>query len=80
MSDTSFQEQILRRLNLLLLLELDKVTPGPGTTITSKVQRLLGLGLQPAEVASILGKPVNYVTAITSNAQRASKKKENRGG
>jgi len=78
MNDTVIWEQILRRLNLLVMLELDKVSSGSGTTTTSKVQWLLGLGLQPAEVASIVGKPVNYVTAITSTAKRTSMKKEKR--
>jgi hypothetical protein len=73
-------EQILVRLNLLVMLALDNALPGSETTTTSKVQRLLALGLQPAEVASIVGKPVNYVTAITANARAAAKKKENRSG
>jgi hypothetical protein len=75
MTDISLLEQILRRLNLLVLLELDKVTPRSGTTISGKVHRLIGLGLQPAEVASVVGKPVNYVTAITSSAKKALKEK-----
>jgi hypothetical protein len=79
MKDDSTQEQILRRLNLLVLLELDKQASGPATTMTSKVQRLLGLGLLPAEVASIVGKPVNYVTAITSSAKNASARKGKQG-
>ena len=76
MSDATLEEQILRRLNLLVMLQLDKLTPGTGTTTTSKIQWLLGLGLQPAEVASIVGKPVNYVTAVTSSARKAGKKEK----
>ena len=80
MSDTTLHEQILRRLNLLILLQQDKASTDLGTTTTSKVNWLLGLGLPPAEVAAIVGKPVNYVTAITSSAKKASKRKDQRHG
>lgn len=79
-TDTSIEEQILRRLNLLILLQLEKVKPESGTTTASKIHWLRGLGLQPAEVASIVGKPINYVTAVNSSSRQAAKKKEKRGG
>jgi hypothetical protein len=75
MNETSLQEQIVRRLNLLILLELERANSESGVTITSKIQRLISLGLQPAEIASIVGKPVNYVTAVTS--KKAAREKRN---
>jgi hypothetical protein len=80
MNDTDLQTQILRRLNILILLELDKTTPGSGSTMTSKVQWLLSMGLSQSEVASIVGKPMNYATAMASTAKKASKKKGQRDG
>jgi hypothetical protein len=43
------------------------------------VHRLLSLGLSPADAASIVGKPVNYVTAITSSARKASSNRGKKG-
>ena len=80
MGDTTIEEQILRRLNLLILMQLEKFAPDSRTTTTSKVQWLLGVGLQPVEVASIIGKPVNYVTAISSGARNTSKKTDRSRG
>jgi hypothetical protein len=75
MRQQSIEEQILQRLNLLVLLQLDSESGTGSTTVTSKIQKLLGLGFSPAEVASILRKPVNYVTAVTSSARRTPTRK-----
>jgi len=38
--------------------------------ISSKIERLLSFGLSKPEVASIIGKPINYVTAVTSGKKK----------
>lgn len=75
-SGESYQlARIQRRLDVLIALQLDQLEEREGISISAKVRRLLDMGLSPAEVASIVGKPVNYVTAIKSARTRTSKKK-----
>lgn len=66
------QKQIVRRLDALILLSLDALA---ASTTTSKVQKLLEMGFAPAEVAGMIGKPVNYVTAITAGKRKSAKNK-----
>jgi hypothetical protein len=62
-TDDKFQSSILRRLDILIALQLDK--PGAdGVATSGKIERLLSAGASPAEAAKIVGKPVNYVTAV----------------
>jgi hypothetical protein len=72
-----FQKQLLKRLDLLIRLQLDHGLAESPPSITSIVHRLLDLGFSSAETASIIGKPVNYVTALSS-AKKAKSKKTNR--
>lgn len=74
MKEDQFQKEILRRLDVLISLQLDGPAPESPPSIASKVRRLTDLGLAPAEVASIIRKPVNYVTAILSTDKSRSKK------
>ena len=76
MPETGLDNAIVRRLNALIMVALDSAGTSAGTTTRSKVDRLLAIGLEPAEVASIIGKPVNYITAITAKARKASRTKE----
>jgi hypothetical protein len=80
MADAALDDAIVRRLNILILLSLDNAGSRAGLTTTGKVQRLVELGLEPAEVASIVGKPVNYITAITSKARRSMREKGKASG
>ena len=74
MKEGQIQEEILRRLDILISLQLDRPQAERPPSIASKVRRLVDLGLAPAEVASVLGKPVNYVTAILSTKKSRPKR------
>jgi hypothetical protein len=67
-----FQQKLIKRLDLLLRLQLESVPRDTSSSITQIVHRLLDYGLSPAEVSSIIGKPLNYITALASS--RKSKK------
>lgn len=73
--DAELLQKLVRRLDILIMLQMDGAD-GSQPTTKSKIERLLGLGLAPAEVASVIGKPVNYVTAVTASSKTASKKKK----
>jgi hypothetical protein len=68
--------QILRRLDILISLQLETSLGSDAVPISGKIQRLSALGLVASEIASIIGKPVNYVTAILSQKRKIKKKKE----
>jgi hypothetical protein len=61
-----FQKQLLKRLDLLIRLQLDRGIPESPPSTTSIVHRLLNLGFTSTEISSIVGKPLNYVTALAS--------------
>lgn len=66
------EEEIIKRLNILIAVVLDQSPSGASTSIADKIRKLSDLGVPPARIAEILNKPVNYVTA--SLAQRKPKK------
>jgi hypothetical protein len=76
MTDTSRDEAIVQRLNILILLSLDAAGERTETTVRHKVERLLSMGLEPAQVASIVGKPLSHVTSITAKARKAARTKD----
>lgn len=64
---------VVRRLDILIALMLD---PGPadsGVTMTDKISKLVALGVTPAEIARILGKPINYVTGAIHSRRKTKK-------
>lgn len=69
-----FQRQLLKRLDLIIRLQLDRGSPETPASITSIVHRLLDLGFSSPETASIVGKPLNYVTALSSTKKAKAKK------
>jgi hypothetical protein len=72
-SKTDVLEELRTRLDVIILLLLDHET---GTTLsaTRRIRRLLDCGLSKADVARILSKPTNYVTALSS-ADRTGEKR-----
>jgi hypothetical protein len=74
MAKTEFTTtDIVRRLDILISVTLD-ATPTTGATKTaSKIYRLTDLGVSNSEIAGIVGKGVNYVSA-TLHQRRPSKK------
>ena len=77
MKDNPIFEQILRRLDILVSLELQKPISAKYPSVTSRIQRLRELGLGPAEIASVIGKPLNYVTATISRTKAKKEGREN---
>jgi len=75
-----FQKQLLKRLDLIIRLLLDRGSSEAPPSITSIVHRLLDLGFSSAEIASIMGKPLNYVTALSSAKKAKAKKAGGKGG
>jgi hypothetical protein len=78
MTDTQFQEALLRRFDILIALQLDAHSAA-ATAKSTKIDRLLTAGATPTEAARIIGKPVNYVTAVMAmrnkRAESARKRK-----
>jgi hypothetical protein len=70
MKEKDYGREILRRLDIIVCLLLDEPVTDKPASVASKVHKLSNLGLTPSEIATILGKPVNYITAIKS-AKRA---------
>jgi hypothetical protein len=73
MDDEQFRKQILRRLDVLILLMLNASTDADQISIAERVRNLTDLGLSPSEIASVIGKPVNHVTSILNKAKRRSR-------
>jgi hypothetical protein len=79
MNEQQFQDAILRRLDILIALQLDAASTDVAAT-SSKIDRLLATGATPAETAKIIGKPVNYVTAVMAmKNKRAASTLKRRG-
>jgi hypothetical protein len=74
MQDDKTLAQILRRLDILIVLELQKSPGVKNVPIAGRIHRLAELGLTASEIASILGKPVNYITATLSRQKKAGEK------
>ena len=67
--------QIIRRLDVLILLQLENSSGGETATLAGKIRRLTELGLNAPEIASIIDKPLNYVTATISQQKKAARKR-----
>ncbi len=74
MKDDVLLEEILRRLAILISLELESADRLHSVSITEKIERLATLGLSAAEIGRILGKSTNYVTATVSRQAKAAKR------
>ena len=67
-------EAIIKRLNVLIAILLEQSPTESTPSMTDKIVKLVEVGVPPADIAKILGKPLNYVTAVLS--QRKSRKKK----
>jgi hypothetical protein len=70
MDDSRMHTEVIKRLNIIVSLLLNISGETKNITATAKVQRLIDNGLTPAEVANILGKPINYITAILTQKSK----------
>ena len=66
---------ICRRLDALILIALESGPSGAGST-TRKIEKLVELGFSQPEIAQIIGKKLNYVTAVLSQKRGAVRKKK----
>ena len=66
---------VCRRLDALILIALEAGSSGAGST-TGKIEKLVELGFSPPEIAQIIGKKLNYVTAVLSQKKRGIRKKK----
>ena len=74
MKTGEFEEAMVKRFNLIVSLLLELVGKDDALPISGKIERLSKLGLEPAEIAEVLGKKTNYVTAIISQKKKNKKK------
>lgn len=77
-SKNKFEEDMIKRLDILIALALEKSTGEATLSMTDRIGKLADIGVPSAEIARILGKPLNYVTALRS--QRKSRKKRKANG
>lgn len=73
MRQDNTDQSVVKRLNVMIALMLDQVKEGQGTSMAAKIVKLAAFGLAPRDIAEIVGKPINYVTATL--AQRNPTKK-----
>lgn len=69
MNQEEFQAQVIRRMDVLIGLLLER-PQGDSVGISSRAQRLQDLGLSTGEIASILGKRSNYVSALLKPSRK----------
>lgn len=74
MSSENQENALIRRMDIIIRLLLEKASED-STSVTAKIERLLSYGLSKSETANILGKPVNYVTAVTAGKKKQVKKR-----
>ena len=68
-SDSS--SELVKRLNILILLQLEGYTD----TTAAKIEKLSAYGLSSAETANIIGRPMKYVSAVVAKGKRRSERK-----
>ncbi len=73
MKSANTDQSVVKRLNVMIALMLDQMKADQATSMAAKIVKLAALGLVPSDIAEIVGKPLNYVTATL--AQRNSTKK-----
>jgi len=76
MMDEMLLRMLIQRIDLMILLELERKPPeGRSVSMVEKISRLDELGLSASEIAKITRKSINYVTAILSRKRKGTKKK-----
>lgn len=74
MDQTEFQVEFLRRLDLVIRLLLEATGTIERPKVSAIIGRLLDYGLSATQVAAIVGKPSNYVTAVNSTRRKAKQR------
>ena len=68
-------KSVVKRLDVIIQLMLDNAGNG-SESMKGKIERLLAFGLQQTEVAQIVGKPLNYITAVKSGKKKTNVQQE----
>jgi len=74
MDNEKSNDQIIRRLDVLISLQLEFTLDRERVPISTKIKKLAELGLSASEISNILDKPLNYITANLSK-KRVNKNK-----
>jgi len=83
MANNDVNKQILKRLDVLVMLTVENSMNQEPLPMSRKILRLLDLGLTQPEVAGIIGKPTKYVTATVAKEKKRKQqksKKANKAG
>jgi len=67
---TQDTEWLRKRLDAVILLLLEASPGGAGTT-SRKIERLIELGFSQPEVAEVIGKKTNYVSAVLAGKKKS---------
>ena len=70
MDKTQNTEWLRKRLDAMILLLLEASPSGAAST-SRKIERLLELGFSQPEVAQVIGKKLNYVTAVIAGKKKS---------
>ena len=79
MNEKDFQAALLRRFDVVIALVL-KQTFSEEMTMTDKVLKLSALGLTKSEVAGIVGKSAQHVSATLSEAKKHTRRRSKKNG
>ena len=73
MDNDTLLKQVIRRLDVLIALQMETMGGAEAARPATKINRLSEMGLSSSEVASIVGKSLNYVTATLSRKKKGVK-------
>jgi hypothetical protein len=76
-SKDQLKDEVIQRLNILISLLLEGSSAKEGFSMSDKITKLVDLGVPSSDIAKILGKPLNYVTAVISQKKSRKKVKHN---
>ena len=76
MDDNAFRQQVVSRLNVIAQLLLEREQDHASPSFTKMAEKLNAMGLGPAEIGSVLGKPRNHITSALNKVKK-SKKRDN---
>src|SRR5579863_6760012 len=72
-------EWLRKRLDMVIQLLLE-ISPGGAGSTTKKIERLLALGFTQPEVAQVVGKKLNYVTAVVAGLKKSANTRKTKSG
>lgn len=70
----SRNDEIISRLNIVVSLLLEQSQSDARLSLASKIEKLVELGISPADIAKILGKPAKDITSSISKQKKRKAK------